>query len=328
MTYFACFGYKGLIGLFLSCALIAYCGAKALLIVREYNIEGPHTFNKIVGGAVGGRFLTVCCGLFSYSAYIVVLAGMKQICGGSIIPVAVASVCAYAVLCCGFGTLAKICSFCAPCLAGFIAVVVVIGALYGKTTTAETEYMVSPLQMTVKILLYAGYNVLTSVCVLGRCRDMLAKKSTAIRGGIIGGIMLFISGAAVLFGLVYGKIPPNIYEMPVMSLFGKGRAVIEIMVFITMFLSAITGLTGTCVFFEEYIPEKQLGVYLGLAAIPATYISFGRLMDYIYPVFGFAGIFLMIVLALMGRKKYNIEDNKLRGRGKICRIQKITKQKS
>ena len=78
----------------------------------------------------------------------------------------------------------------------------------------------------------------------------------------------------------------------------------------------------------EMSAEKQLGVYLGLAAIPATYISFGRLMDYIYPVFGFAGIFLMIVLALMGRKKYNIEDNKLRGRGKICRIQKITKQKS
>ena len=328
MTYFACFGYKGLIGLFLSCALIAFCGAKALLIVRECNIEGPHTFNKTVGGAVGGRFLTVCCGLFSYSAYIVVLAGMKQICGGSIMPVIIASVCAYAVLCCGFGTLTKICGICAPCLAGIIAIIVVIGAFCGENTSAEPEYIASPIQMIVKILLYAGYNVLTSVCVLGRSRDILSKKNTAIHGGIIGGMMLFVSGAAVLFGLVYGKIPPNTYEMPVMPLFGKEKAVIEIIVFAAMFLSAITGLTGTCVFFEEYIPEKQLGVYMGLAAIPATYISFGRLMDYVYPVFGFAGIFLMIVLALTGSKKYNIENNKLRGRGKICRIQKITKQKS
>ena len=311
MTYFACFGYPGLIGLLLSCAIIAFCGAKALLAVRTYDIQDPHTFNKTVGGNVCGRFITVCCGLFSYSAYIVVLAGMKQLCNGSIIPVIIASLCAYLVLCRGFGTLAKICGVFAPLLAGVIAVVVFAGALSSGryTTAAEVEYLKPSALMALKVLLYAGYNVLTSVCVLGRCRTLLENKRNAILGGIFGGVMLFVSATAVLFGMVYAKIPPDAGEMPVVEIFaaGEGFRLIFIAVkgtiFAAMFLSAITGLTGTSVFFTEYMPEKQLGLIMGIAAIPATYVSFGKLMDVLYPIFGVAGIFLIIMLALMGNKK-------------------------
>lgn len=311
MTYFACFGYYGIIGLFLSCAVIAFCGAKALIAVRENDINDPHSFNKAIGGKVGGKFLTVCCGLFSYSAYIIVLAGIKQICGGSIIPVIATSICAYFVLWRGFGTLVDICGVCAPVLAGIIAIVALIGAFLGDghSRLPEVEYNMPSAMMGIKILLYAGYNVLTSVCVLGRCREMLSARKNAVWGGIFCGVMLFVSGGAVLLGMVYGKIPPEKYEMPVAELFADIQIfpgmyfVINAVIFIAMFLSVISGLTGTCVFFTEYIKEKKLGLLLGLLAIPATYLSFGKLMDVLYPIFGLAGIFLIIVLALLGNKK-------------------------
>lgn len=311
MTYFACFGYSGLIGLLFSCSIIAFCGAKALIAVREYDIKDPHTFNKTVGGKIGGRFLTVCCGLFSYSAYIIVLAGIKQICRGSIFPVIIAVAFSYFVLCRGFGMLVDICGVCAPVLAGVIALVVLTGAfISGKhDNITAVKYTAPSVMMAVKGLLYAGYNVLTSVCVLGRCRELLSTKKTAVGGGIFGGAMLFVSGAAVLVGMVYCKVLPGVYEMPVAEIFTGANVfpgislVLKITIFTAMFLSVISGLTGTCVFFTEYIEEKKLGVVLGLAAIPATYLSFGTLMDVLYPVFGFAGIFLIIVLALMGNKK-------------------------
>lgn len=307
MAYFACFGYIGLVGLFFSCVLIAFCGAKALLIVKEHDISGPHSFNKIIGGKICGRILTLCCGFFSFFAYVAVLAGMKQLFNGSLFPVVFAVICSYIVLYRGFTTMANICGVCAPLLAAIIAVVALAGAFLCKDTGGvaleEIKYESSPALLVIKVFVYAGYNILTSLCVLGRCRDLLPKKRTAVFGGLFGGIMLFISGAAILCGMVYRNIPPQTYEMPVLALFGEKAIVLEIVIFITLFLSAITGLTGTCVFFEEYMPEKQLGIFVGLAALPLTYISFGNLFDYVYPIFGFVGIFLMIILALMGSKK-------------------------
>lgn len=139
--------------------------------------------------------------------------------------------------------------------------------------------------------------------------------------------MVFISAAFVFYGLVHENVPPKNIEMPIFYLFEKTTVLIEIIIFTAMALSAITGLTGTCVFFEKYIPEKKSGIVLGIAAIPITYVSFGKLTDILYPIFGFAGIFLMIMLALPSSKKYNKRNNNLRGRGRICRIQKIIPQK-
>ena len=194
MAYFACFGYIGLIGLFFSCVLIAFCGAKTLLIVKENNIEGPHDLNKKIGGKTGGRLLTLCCGFFSFFAYVVVLSGMKQICNGSLIPVITATVCAYIVLYRGFTTMANICGVFAPLLAGIIAVADTVKEDSKEATESYSSFDFMP----VKIFLYAGYNVLTSLCVLGRAKDLITRKRNAILGGIFCGIMLFISIMAAI----------------------------------------------------------------------------------------------------------------------------------
>ena len=124
-----------------------------------------------------------------------------------------------------------------------------------------------------------------------------------IVGSIIGGLMLFVSAGAILYGILHGKVPVNGSEMPVLVIFGDRDMIIYVSILIAMLVSAITGLTGTCIFFDNVIEEKKLGIILGVIAIPLSYISFGNLMDFLYPVFGFAGIFLMIMLALSGNKK-------------------------
>lgn len=303
MTYFAGFGYSGLIGLFAACALIAFCGARALLVVMRGNLRDPHALNLAVGGKVIGSFITVCCGLFAYSAYIIMLAGIKQLCGGSLAAVILVSICAYIVLYKGFGMLVKVCGICAPVIAVAIAITALAGSFSPQQTASlPAVYESGPFQIAVKAFLYAGYNVLTSICVLGRSVHLLESKKSAVWGGIIGAAMLFLSGAAVLVALVHGEIPPNQYEMPILALFAKGSMIFHAVLLITMFISAISGLTSTCVFFTGLLPERKMGIILGIAAIPATYVSFGKLMDVLYPIFGFAGIFLMIVLALMGKK--------------------------
>ena len=302
MTYFARFGYPGLIGLFAACALIAFCGAKALLTVLRGRILDPHALNIALGGKGFGTFLTICCGLFAYSAYIIMLAGIRQLCGGSLAAVLLVSVCAYIVLYKGFGMLVKICGICAPFLAVAIAITALGGSFSGAGAAAAAAYECKPLQISVKAILYAGYNVLTSICVLGRSLHLLESGKTAVRGAILGAAMLFLSGTAVLVALVHGGIPPNRYEMPVLALFAEESIVFHAVLLTTMFLSAISGLTSTCVFFTGLLPERKMGILLGLAAIPATYITFGKLMDVLYPIFGVAGIFLMIVLALIGKK--------------------------
>lgn len=278
-----------------------------MLVVKKGGIEDPHNLNLAVGGKVIGNFITICCGLFAYSAYIIMLAGIKQLCGGSFAAVILVSICAYIVLYKGFGTLVKVCGVCAPIIAVAIAAVALTGSFFPQAQTAVPEtqnalYQGSALQIGVRALLYAGYNVLTSICVLGRSIKYIESKKSAVWGGIFGAAMLFISGAAVVIALVHGNIPPNLHEMPILALFAKGSMIFQGVLLLTMFISAISGLTSTCIFFTNILPERKMGVILGLAAIPATYVSFGKLMDVLYPVFGFAGIFLIIILALMGNK--------------------------
>lgn len=306
MTYFARYGYKGLIGLLIACFIIAFCGAKALIAVSRLDIRDPHSLNVAAGGKMIGAFLTACCGAFGYSAYIIMLAGIRQLCGGSFMAVLAVSVCAYIVLYKGFGTLVKICGVCAPVIACAIALTALIGSFMssgGESVSESDAYESGYAGILFRALLYAGYNVLTSVCVLGRSGHMIKKNSHAVWGGIIGGTMLFISGSAVIIALIHANIAPGAYEMPILAFFeGRSALIFNAVLLSAMLLSVVSGLTSTCVFFTNILPERKMGLILGILAIPAAYVSFGRLMDILYPVFGFAGIFLIIVLALMGRK--------------------------
>ena len=167
----------------------------------------------------------------------------------------------------------------------------------------DVEYSSSIRGVIVKSFLYAGYNVLTSLCVLGRCKKILKTRKTPVVGSILCGIMLFVSAGAILFGILHGKVPVKGNEMPVLVIFGEENILIYTSILIAMLVSAVTGLTGTCIFFDNIIEEKKLGIILGIIAIPLSYVSFGNLMDFLYPIFGFAGIFLMIMLALSCSKK-------------------------
>ena len=71
MTFFGCYGYKGFVGLAIACFLIIFCGAKALIMVKEQAIDNPHELNVAIGGKNGGKAITLICGLFAYSAYII-----------------------------------------------------------------------------------------------------------------------------------------------------------------------------------------------------------------------------------------------------------------
>ncbi len=304
MTYFARFGYMGVAGLALSCAVIAFCGAKAFSAVYRLDIKDPHSFNTAAGGRYIGTFLTLCCGAFSYSAYIIMLSGIRQLCGGGPVLLLAVSAVAYAVLYKGFGTLVKICGVFAPVVACMIAFTALAGSFAGSGhSIASSEYSKSIPSLILSALLYAGYNVLSSVCVLGRSGYLIDNKKDAVLGGAAGGAMLFVSGSAVATALVHAGISPHGYEMPVLALFaGKGAVIFNIVLLSAMLLSVISGLTGTCIFFTNILPERKMGLILGALAVPAAYVSFGRLMDILYPIFGVAGIFLIIILALMGNE--------------------------
>lgn len=304
MTFFGCYGYAGFVGLAIACFLIIFCGAKALFIVMEQAIDNPHELNVAIGGRNGGKVITVICGLFAYSAYIIMLAGIRQLSKGSMVAVLIVSVCAYIVLYKGFDALTNICGILAPLSVILITILSIYGSVNKNTDViVDVEYDSSVKGVIIRAFLYAGYNVLTSLCVLGRCKKLLKTRKTPIIGSIVGGIMLFVSAGAILFGILYGKVPVRGSEMPVLVIFGKDNILIYVSILIAMLVSAITGLTGTCIFFDNIIEEKKLGIILGIIAIPLSYISFGNLMDFLYPIFGFAGIFLMIMLALSYNKK-------------------------
>lgn len=164
-------------------------------------------------------------------------------------------------------------------------------------------------------LLYVSYNSLMSVVVMCNVLPYLKTQRIGRIGGILGGALLCFV-ALVLNTAIFMYYPgPAESELPVLGILGRYSSLAgnlyAILLWLAMLVSAVT--SGFC--FVDRVSSKVkldksiLTVILCAAAVPLSTLGFSRLIAAIYPVFGYIGLFLVLVIILQGLRLIPLKNN-------------------
>jgi uncharacterized membrane protein YkvI len=155
-------------------------------------------------------------------------------------------------------------------------------------------------------LLYVSYNSLMSVVVMCSLLPYLKTQRTGRIGGVLGGALLCLI-ALVLNTAIFMFYPgPAESELPVLGILGRYGALAgnlyAVLLWLAMLVSAAT--SGFCfidrVGSKVRLDRRLLTILLCGAAVPLSTLGFSKLIASIYPVFGYLGLFLVLVILMQG----------------------------
>lgn len=161
----------------------------------------------------------------------------------------------------------------------------------------------------ISALTYVSYNSIMSMVVMSSLLPYLKTRRVGIAGGIIGGVMLCF--VALIVNTVMYLFYPEIIgsEIPMLGITLKYSStlyfVYSIVLAMAMFTSAIT----SGFYFVERISSKlsmspkYTAIIVCAMVIPLSGYGFGNLISVLYPIFGYIGMFLLLILLIQTLRK-------------------------
>lgn len=155
-------------------------------------------------------------------------------------------------------------------------------------------------------LIYVSYNSIMSVIIMCNLFPYLKTRKVGIIGGFMGGVMLMFL-AFILNTAIYRFYPHGTRgEFPILDILGKYSVsiteVYTFVLFLSMFTTAIN--SGFClvkrVKSSIKIGSKLLTVIICILTIPLAGLGFSELIITVYPVFGYVGLFMIIIILING----------------------------
>mgnify|MGYP000904175077 CR=1 FL=1 len=153
-------------------------------------------------------------------------------------------------------------------------------------------------------LLYIGYNSITAIVVLTTLQPYLAHRKIAKKGGIYGGMGLGILGLSLgLVTMIYrGKI--EFFEIPLLEIVINYSPWIHWIYFFVILAAMYTTAVSTGYGFANRMSTiLSLNPYVSVVLTVATglltaQIGFSNIVQKIYPLFGYIGLFEVLVILL------------------------------
>lgn len=322
MEFFIRFGNKGIIGLCISGILFMMTAWAILHIAYEMKFKSYREFTTHFLGSSIGFVLELIVTLFMYACLCAMIAGsgalLKQYFH---IPYSVGAI-LMCILC--FITLQF-------SIKGILFVntllvpILFIGAFvlgFHVLITSRVDVALSLPSVLKNIqdnfivmaILYVSYNMITTTVVLSEMGEEMTHRRMSRAAGIIGGGALLILGLCLGVATLtnYGKII-NI-EIPLLEIVMSYNGVIQklylIVLLAAMYTTAMANGYGVVSRYETRSPVKRLlfQVLVLVSALVVASMGFSNFIKTVYPLFGYLGLFQVIVILLvfvtMKRKEF------------------------
>lgn len=315
MQFFSTYNTGGFYGIILSGILFSLIGY--IVLDKVYN-ERIQNYSELVYPMVGwflGWIMELIVTLFMMCLFCVMIAGMGNVVtarfdiqyNNAIVIMSI--ICMIAMLTDIKGIMN---------LSAVITPVLIVGMLFigiyiivqkdtsvfgysGYLTILTNNWLVSALT-------YVSYNSIMSIVVMSSLLPYLKSRRVGITGGIAGGMLLcviaFIINVALF--LFYPEIKYK--ELPMLSIVSKNSEglsnIYTLLLWLAMFTSAI--ISGyyfiNRLSSKLHMNIKVLTVIASALVIPMASLGFSNLIANIYPVFGYAGIFMVFAVLMQGIK--------------------------
>ncbi len=325
LKFFVVYGENSIYGVLFSSILFAIIGCVILNKVYKYKITNYNDYiTPIVGSILGRSFEIIIC-LFLFSIYCVMLAGSGAIFfeqagidrGGGILLMAILCL---AVFLYDLKGVIIVNTFLSPLILSGI-ILIGIHIIISKDINAISTEGIS--QITDKTLnnwfsssiVYVSYNTLTILVIMTTMLPLLAKKSVAIIGGLAGGLSLGAVALIMWFVLklyysdiIWSEIP---FLFVVMRQLEAAKGLYAILLYCAMFTTAVASGFGLLNIVSDRLrtDKKVSAIALSIIAIPLAFIGFSSLLGFLYPLFGYIGLFLTVLIIVDGIREITIREN-------------------
>jgi uncharacterized membrane protein YkvI len=313
LQFFSIYRSGGFYGILLAGFLFSIIGSFVLERVYGDRIRNYEEFIFPVYGWFIGWVIEIAVAVFMLCLFCIMIAG-----AGSVITDRFAIPYFYSVLLMGIITMVLIFTNIKGivALSTFVTPVLIAGiilaGLYILFFSDREVFQVSAFitRLTgnwfISSILYVSYNSILAIVMMCSLLPYLKSVKTARIGGILGGGMLCLA-AFVINGALFVFYPAvHEKELPVLAILKNFNPAAgnfyALILWLAMLTSAVT--SGYC--FAERTAnslkadKRLIALILCASGIPLSMLGFSRLIAIIYPIFGYLGLFMILVILLHG----------------------------
>ena len=308
VEFFGVYGIKGILGMVISGLLFSMVGS--LLLIKMYkNRIGSlrHLSEKIFKDKFWIIFDTII-GFSLYTGYSVMISASGAIFEQELslsydIGILFMVIATFIVFLFNLKGL----SFISTLLVPLLIVGILFTSIYVNTNQAYNLSNVKGVSLTgngnfiTSAFLYFGSNSLIIIIVFSSLLPLIKDKKTAILGGTVGGVILFMLGLSILISTLIYYNEVAYLDIPMLKIcdhIGIGyRKIYAIILWIAVFTTAVANGFG----FMNRVTSSRRLLYTGIfciSAIPLAKFGFGNLVSTIYPIFGFIGVGMMFFILI------------------------------
>ncbi|MDD3752276.1 MAG: hypothetical protein PHU60_09565, partial [Tissierellia bacterium] len=155
-------------------------------------------------------------------------------------------------------------------------------------------------------ILYASYNIIISVAVLGPLGSEAKDNSSIRNGAVLGGLGLGLSAIMIYLALSWNITEIAHFEVPMLIIAGRisytaqiAYAVVLIAEIYTTAVGALYGFTSRITDIQSYPVKGRIFIVLiTIAALLASQFGFSNIVRYLYPAVGYGGIIMLVCLII------------------------------
>lgn len=311
IEFFGIYGLKGIIGITISGILFSSLGCLFLLKIYKNRIRG---FDDLVERAFGTKFgtaLDIIMVVSLYTGFSVMVSGSGAIFKeelemsfdlGMIVMVASS----FMVLLFRLKGL----SFINTVLVPLLILGIVFTSLYLITDGQYNIYGNNGgINLTYKgnfftsSLLYVGSNSLIIITVFSSLLPLISSRRAAVVGGIVGGSILYVLGLSILSVMLLYYPEVSTLDIPMLKIsdyIGSNyRKFYAIILWIAIFTTAVANGSSFVNRFSNSRHKISIAAIFCLSSLPLAKLGFSKLIGLIYPIFGFIGFSILIVILVV-----------------------------
>lgn len=306
--YFIYYGYKGFYGLILSGFLFGIIGWAVMDIAYKNKIKTYDEFNQMILGKKFGAIMEIVSVCFMFILFSTMLSAggaiAEQTWGSSpeLAIIILTFVCTVTLIFDMKGIII-VNSIVSPILlVGGIALG--LYAFIDKTIAVSTNSFTLKENWIMSAFVYVSYNIITSISVLTSMSSIIIDKKIAKYGGIIGGFTLGIMGICLALGLIVNYDSVAKYQLPMLQIASQYSHNIKLFYILMLILAIYTtaiinGYSAINWAVDKLeIDKKVFTVIFVVLGFIAAQLQFSEFVGTIYPIFGFIGIFEVIVILI------------------------------
>ena len=309
MQFFSVYRSGGFYGIVLAGALFAATGSVVLVKVCNERIRNFEEFLFPLFGWRMGWFLDIAVTIFMLCIFCIMTAGSGSVVSDRLgisfkLAALLTGVVCTVLIMTNIKGIVTLSTIVTPFL---IAGIILTGFAIIFKGAAETFQVAGYFQRIsdnwfFSSLLYVSYNSILSIVIMCSLLPFLKTRRTAVAGGIAGGALLCLAALVIHFAINLFYPLAFEKELPILAILksfdSPAGGTYSLVLWIAMMTSAITA--GFC-FTERIsmimkIDRRIVTLFLCVAAVPLSTLGFSRLISAIYPVFGYMGLFMILVI--------------------------------